>query len=139
MGTLTTMLTTLPSHFWPCAHLFPAGIGACEPHPPPVLPWPPLPPAPTGTLVKGVGKPQSAWLLPCPDSWRHVGSQGPLSTQAVAAPKELEAPTEVGHREPGRGAALGWARLLLLSSWAGLGTSRQLSGPGGTKSRMPSL
>lgn len=36
-------------------------------------------------------------------------------------------------------AALGEARLLLLSSWPGLGTSRQLSGPGGTRSGMPSL
>lgn len=40
---------------------------------------------------------------------------------------------------PGSHAALGCAHLLLLSSWAGLGTSRQLSGPGGTRSGMPSL
>jgi hypothetical protein len=37
------------------------------------------------------------------------------------------------------GGSRGQVCLLLLSSWAGLGTSRQLSGPGGTKSGMPSL
>lgn len=40
---------------------------------------------------------------------------------------------------PGSPCGPGLTHLLLLSSWVGLGTSRQLSGPGGTRSGMPSL
>lgn len=93
-----------------------------------------------------------AWWLPGPvwsqpravpfsDSWRRVTPRALLATRAVAAGEAgpIQATARGGPPRAWLKGAPGRARSLFLSSWAGLGTSRQLSGPGGTRSGMPSL